>query len=276
MKVINKKTWLVFLSILLSVVVLFGVMQVGVVYQLSSGSHWKPDYEKIDILPLLTKTGRTEEEYAVLYEQTGLTKLAIDDLLTAGERARVQAIQNRYFEEYEVESSSFAPFTYVEEIIGNAILAPLQEGDILVSFSVFTSFFRYGHCALVVDAENETVVECVSIGEDSEEASAYFFANYTNFLVFRPKMSREARKEVAAYAKNELVGLPYDLTTGVLSGKFKETPTVSQCAHLVWYAYKKFGLDLDATGGMIVTPLDLAKSPHLELVQSFGINPNTL
>lgn len=272
----NKKICVAILSVFLAVVLLLGVMQLGVFYQTASSSHWKPNYEKIDILPLLEKTERTEEDYEVLYKQTGLTKLAIDDFLANGDKMRVQVVQNKYFEEYKTVTTSFAPFTFVEEIDGNAVLAPLQDGDIILTYSVFTSFFRYGHCALVVDAKNEILVECVSIGEDSEEASTYLFTNYTNFLVFRPKMCEETRKEVAIYARNMLVGLPYNFTTGVLSEKFKDAPTVSQCAHLVWYAYKRFGLDLDANGGAIVTPHDLAKSPNLELVQSFGIKPDTL
>ena len=272
----SKKIWNAILAVFLAVIILLGVMQLGVVCQSSSGSHWKPNYKKIEIFPLLEKTERTKEDYEVLYKQTGLTKLAIDGFLSKGEKKKIQVIQNRYFEDYEVISNSFAPFTYTEEIDGSGILASLEEGDILITLSVYTSFFRYGHCALVVDAENETVVECVSIGENSEETSADFFTNYANFLVFRPKMSKETRKEVAVYARNNLIDLPYDLTTGVLSPKFKETPIVSQCAHLVWYAYKRFGLDLDANGGAIVLPYDLAKSPNLELVQSFGINPDTL
>lgn len=40
--------------------------------------------------------------------------------------------------------------------------------------------------------------------------------------------------------------------------------------HLVWYAYKQFGLDLDADGSWLVTPRDIAKSDKLVVIEAFG------
>ena len=45
---------------------------------------------------------------------------------------------------------------------------------------------------------------------------------------------------------------------------------------LVWYAYQKFGLDLDGNGGALVLPFDLANSSQMELVQVFGFDPDRL
>ena len=47
----------------------------------------------------------------------------------------------------------------------------------------------------------------------------------------------------------------------------------TQCAHLVWLAYRHFGYDLDSDGGYIVTPYDIYSSEFLELVQIYGISP---
>ena len=33
---------------------------------------------------------------------------------------------------------------------------------------------------------------------------------------------------------------------------------------------KQYGIDLDSDGGIIVTPTDIANSPYLEVVQSYG------
>lgn len=48
----------------------------------------------------------------------------------------------------------------------------------------------------------------------------------------------------------------------------------TQCAHLVWYAYRQFGYDLDSDGGSLVTPRDLYDSPLLEVVQIYGMEIN--
>ena len=47
----------------------------------------------------------------------------------------------------------------------------------------------------------------------------------------------------------------------------------THCAHLVWYAYRSYGYDLDGDGGRIVTPKDLSKSSLLEPVQVVGVSP---
>lgn len=275
-KNVKKRLLIVFIAIVFFLALVLGVLEIGVAYTKNSWDYWRPDYEQTNILPLLEKSSRTEEDYKTLYEQTGLTKIGVDDLLSEGKIEKILTIQANYFKPYTVTNDNFAPFTYMAEIDWFSTLANLQDGDILISATTFTSWFRYGHSALVVDGENQTVVESVSMGANSELALASEFTNRASYLVFRPKAEESLRKEVAAYAKENLVGIPYRITTGIFSKKYEETPTVSHCSHLVWYAYKKFGIDLDATGGLVVTPRDMAKSPHLELVQTFGFNPETL
>jgi hypothetical protein len=40
---------------------------------------------------------------------------------------------------------------------------------------------------------------------------------------------------------------------------------------LVWYAYQRFGYDLDSDGGFLVTPKDISDSEELIIIQKFGI-----
>ena len=75
--------------------------------------------------------------------------------------------------------------------------------------------------------------------------------------------------EIADYAKDNLVGLEYSLFAGFF-GAQEEVLTQTQCAHLVWYAYNQFGIDIDSTGGETVTPKDILKSDKLEIVQIYG------
>jgi uncharacterized protein YycO len=252
------------------------VLQAGALHQTYAQVHWTPDYEKVEILPLLQKAERTQEDYAVLYAQTGLTRLGIEDLLEARDIHRILEIQTRYFEEYTVETDRFAPFTSTQTIDGRGAYGRLRNGDLIISSSAFFSWFRCGHAAMMVDAPAQQIINAVSIGADSALEPLSEFEGRANFMVLRPKLPAELRESVAAYAKSWLVGLPYQLTAGLLTDKFESPVTSTQCAHLVWYAYQMFGVDLDSNGGRLVTPKDLAQSPLLELVQTFGFDPQRL
>lgn len=253
-----------------------GVLQLGTVCHTRAQIHWTPDYTQMDILPLLEKPSRTEEDYAVLYAQTGLTRVGVEDLLAAGDIPRVLEIQDNYFREYAVETEKFAPFTGTQVIDGAAAFAPLANGDIIVSSTAFFSWFRCGHAAMVVDNEEGTVINAIALGSESSLDPVSSYEHRANFMVLRPKLPGELLEKVVDYAKTYLVDLPYRLTAGILSPKDQEPVTGTQCAHLVWYAFQKFGVDLDSDGGMLVTPKDLAASACLELVQTFGFDPQRL
>lgn len=77
---VKKKLLIALLSVAIFAVSVLGVLQLGVWYTANHWQQWRPSYEKIDILPLLWKDERTEEDYDVLYRQTGLTKTGIDGL----------------------------------------------------------------------------------------------------------------------------------------------------------------------------------------------------
>ncbi|MBQ7769883.1 MAG: hypothetical protein IJ373_01720, partial [Clostridia bacterium] len=63
----------VFLAVLLVVFTVFGAFCLGGFYQIAHWKFWYPDYDKINIEELLDKQSRTQEDYATLYAQTGLT-----------------------------------------------------------------------------------------------------------------------------------------------------------------------------------------------------------
>ena len=91
----------------------------------------------------------------------------------------------------------------------------------------------------------------------------------------------------AGYASEYLVDIPYQLLAGIYDRVF-DTKEITvhaaeqaglttipalkgtQCAHLVWYAYKQVGIDLDSDGGLIVTPYDIQNSPYLDVIQLYG------
>ena len=266
----------IFLCFILFFSALFGVLGLGCVYTKNSWDFWSPDYEKMDISAILEKTELSNSDYEILYNQTGLTRLAIDDYITAQQQTEILRTQAFFFRKHKVSPERIAPFSYIEYIEEYSPMAILKDGDILVTATTRVSWFRYGHAALVVDGNNGVILESFAPGQNSSLGYSLAFSDLANFIVLRPKTSDSVKAQVVEYAKSYMLDLPYSMTTGVFSKKFPDKIEKTQCAHLVWYAYKKFGLDLDSTGGGVVKPRDIANSDKVEVVQAFGFNPKNL
>lgn len=267
----------ILLAVVLSLFMLYGVFCLGTQYQLNDWAYWYPTYEKIDIEPLLDKSERTEEDYATLYAQTGLTEIGIEDTLAQRYgKQTVLRIQNAYFQDVHIYREYVAGIMCQESMTSFATLAHLQDGDVIVTASTVISWWRWGHAAIVVDGDRGLVVESTRIGSDSQCNYASVFIDRPSIMVLRPKVDEETKKQVANYAKENLVGLPYQPTVGILSKKNPKTLKHTQCSHLVWYAYKQYGIDLDSNGGLLVLPQDIANSPYMEVVQIYGFHPEGL
>ena len=274
----RRKKWVaVLVAVCTFLVVVFGVLQLGCVYTDKSWTHWQPDYAREDIKEIVQKAELSQEDYDLLYRQTGLTKIAVDDMrFTLEGREQILRIQECFFAKYPIKSRLFSLFTYMDEIEGHATLSTLQDGDIIVSASTRVSWWRYGHAAIVVDGEEGTIAEAISPGTKSKVNRASTFNNMASFIILRPKADERVKKQIVEYVSTEMIGIPYRLTAGVLTEKDQENLTVSQCAHFVWYAYKKFGIDLDSTGGRVVKPQDIALSDQVEVVQVYGFDLDKL
>lgn len=165
----------------------------------------------------------------------------------------------------------------------------LEPGDILITFDSNIPGWHGGHAALVVDAGKGEILEATCIGSDSVRCSLERWGDYGSFAVLRLQGAGiEERQEIADYAARRLTGLPYRLTAGIFPraaekvslgletlglgtgewGDEEDSVYGTHCSHLVWYAYRHFGYDLDSDGGLIVTPGDLYRSPELERVYS--------
>lgn len=146
-------------------------------------------------------------------------------------------------------------------------LPPLEDGDILLTDCAHSFGWRHGHAAMVVDAARGVTVEAITWLAPSELRAAKSWETYPTFIVLRLRgASRVTRSAVATYAAEHLVGVDYWLTGGLLGEKAPESPEGGHCAYLVWYAYQRFGYDLDSDGGRLVTVTDLLNSPLLEAV----------
>ncbi len=273
---VSKKNyrWLKITAIIVVVIILACLfLQIGTWSTHKEEGNFVPDYEKIDISAVLDKADLGGEDYDLLYRQTGLTEIGIERELKRGEagKRKISEIQAAFFTPREVVRKYVAAWMCIDVVRGAAPNVTLETGDIIVSASTHISSLRIGHAGLVVDGEKGEVLQATAYGENTLIGDVTDFTSRINFLVLRPKASAEIKQKVAAYAKENLVGIPYDAFAGVITHKNMIPRT--QCAHIVWYAYKQFGVDLVSENKLMILPYDLANSDGVEVVQSFGFDP---
>lgn len=270
--------------LLLGLAVLWWFLQGPFAHRLQPFS---PAYGRVDLEPILDKAALEAQDYDTLYIQTGLGPAAVDDLRAMGSAgvAQILATQDAFFTQPCESSCSNLGITTKEHrflddegyMVYAAPLAPLKEGDILVSLSTHTAGWTHGHAGLVLDPDPERPVtlESVVLGTRSSAMNANHWRSYTTFLVLRPKGDDAKRQAVVDIANQHLTDIPYSLLSGVFGEKFQppEGDHSAQCGYLPWYAWMAVGLDLDSDGGRIVTPADLAESPNVEVVQLYGLDP---
>lgn len=238
----------------------------------------QPDYPKIELDEYFDRE-LTDEDYEVLYRQTGLTKIGIDRALDNGEEGKklIKQIQTDLFEPHEVSNDQVAPYACTDRIENNVANVYLEEGDIIVTSATHISFVRIGHAGMVTDGKYARVLQANAYGTYSRIGDVRDFTDRVNFIVLRPnpdKIDSATVQKVVNYAKTDLLGIPYEGLTGLVTNKNKIAKT--QCAHIVWWAYKQFGIDLDSNGGCMVLPYDLAHSEYLQPVQVFGFDLDEL
>lgn len=262
---------------------LLAVCLLTAAYHLEHNSHRQPDTAWGDITPLLSAETLSDADLTYLQTQTGLAPTAVNELLTLSDgAARLETIHRCYFAPISSICIPNGPISREEWIVDDhgrtqagTLLAPLQDGDILITFGTHTFGWRHGHAALVVDASQHITLEALVLGQPACLQSADKWAAYPNFMLLRPKnITPKECRAVAQWALTHLENIPYDPLIGLTSPKAppeQTLPQATQCAHLVWSAYKHFGWDLDANGGPVVTPRDLARSDQLEVIQSYGL-----
>lgn len=242
-----------------------------------------PKAERVDISAVLDKEVLSQEDYSLLYSQTGLTKVGIDRAREKGDagKRRILAIQDDVYKQYGIIHDTIAPYACQDDIDGDVTNIYLEKGDIIVTSSTHIAGFRIGHSGLVTDVSSNgisaSILQASVIGETSDFGSFADFSSRINFIILRPKpelISKGDVENICTFAKENLTGLTYFPAAGVLSAK--ENYSLTQCSHLIWSAYNHFGFDLDSNGGMVVTPKNLSHSAYLEPVQVFGFDYDKL
>lgn len=222
-------------------------------------------------------TALTEDDYNVILSQTGLGKPAVDKLVSTQNFNKLQEYRNYYVKSKDfvcVREGSFACHDYITDENGKRIKNPdfadLQDGDIIITYSIHSFGWRHGHAAIVTNAKSGKVVQAVMIGEKSDFGHVAEWNCFPLVAVLRAKdLDEETRRRIADYAEDNLVGLDYSMLAGVFGNDEKPIES-TQCAHLVWYAYKQFGVDIDYNQDRIITPKDIFKCDKLEIVQIYG------
>lgn len=259
----KRKLWLWGLTAVAFLLVLWGMAA-------EQSARYLPEYPKVNIEEYLYKEALSEEDYDLLFRQTGLARPGVAALYRDGRQEELLMLQERLFAKIPIVCRSNTILTREERIAvrTDAALIPcIEEGDILITFNSHAFGWRSGHAAMVVDAKKQLTLEAQVLGSDTAVVSMEHWTHYPSFAVLRLKnTSEQERKAIADKAREQLTGIPYRLTAGI----WKENAG-TQCAHLVWYAYHQFGYDLDSDGGLIVTPRDLYDSPLLEVIQIYGM-----
>jgi len=238
--------------------------------------------QAVDIMPIITKGELNENDYKTLFYQTGLGRAAIDPLLSDKKNGCINILrfQSRFLSKIEVKSEFIFPTTKSEYLkSGENLLVSVKDGYILVTKACHTLGWRHGHAAIVTDAASEQTLESILIGSNSEYQTLEKWRHHPTVIILKPKgLTDEQLKAAAEYAKQSLNNIPYDLFAGFAKPKDKKNAAVkgTQCSHLVWKAYERFGINIDSTGGLFVTPRDIALSPELEVVQIIGVNPDDI
>lgn len=251
-------------------------------------AHISPDYPKVDISTVVAQDRLSDADYETLLNQTGLGRSAIDELreLHPNSSEHILLFQENFFKKIQFICERNSIISREESVVdeeGHLIngtqLAPLHNGDIIITKASHTYGWRQGHSAIVIDEARGKTLEAVVVGTDSMVQDIGKWTNYPNFVVLRLKNApRKLTKLIAQTAIDCLTGIPYRISAGIFSPKYSDPKKISgtQCSHLIWQAYRYYDIDLDSDGGLIVTPKDIVNSNELEVVQAYGVDPGNI
>ncbi|MCI8307858.1 MAG: hypothetical protein HFH14_07405 [Lachnospiraceae bacterium] len=250
-------------------------------------SHYTPDYKMVELKPYTEKQLLTSKDYQILFEQTGLAPDAVDTIMEwENSYETLKQYQSNFFRKTYVATSNNPFMTRSEYICSKSgsrtrgfITAPLEDGYILYTPSSSTLGWRNGHIGIVVDADSSLVFEALAPGMLSDVGTAEHWTSYPAFIMLKlnstiTKNNEHLIPDIISTINNKLMGIPYNLFAGVLSSKNPPVCKSSQCAHIIWYAFSLYGLDIDSNKGVIVTPENIANCNLFEVVQIYGVNPS--
>lgn len=244
----------------------------------------EPSLEKIDLSAIIQKDTLTEQDYAILWEQTGLGKTILQSLWQEPNRKEILlAEQERFFHAPDHSCLSLALFSRSEVITDREEYYPLydlQPGDVLLTKSTHTLCYRHGHSALYIGGGE--LLEAAAIGLPTDTAKAELWGQYPSGIHLRLKESvakeqgadsKTLGAQAADYAKTELADDNYHLLAGAFHIGTETDHT--QCAHLIYAAYQSCGVEVSSRN-FPVTPHSLLESGRFEILRYWGFDPKDI
>ena len=286
-KKIKKRTRFIIGLFLLSVLIISAGLIISEAI-IESKAHIAPEYLEKDLRPILEKDSLSDNDYKILFYQTGLGMTAINEIIEVSPDPvdEIISFQKNFFKTISISCEKNSIISKQESVTDNngykkhgTELTHLKDGYILITNASHVFGWRNGHAAIVVNGKERLTLESVVLGTNSSIQNADDWNSYPNFMILKLKdASDDLSAEIARNSLERLNDIPYNFMVGLTSSKFKAENDIkgTQCSHLVWHAFKSYGFDLDSDGGRIVTPKDIANSPLLEIVQVYGVDPSEI
>ena len=236
--------------------------------------------EPADLGFVLRKETLSGADYDMLFSETGLSQSCVDALWhRADKNELILSEQKRFYDTPDFDCYILTLLTKSEKIIDKqnaAVFYDLRPGDVLLTKSTHTLFYRHGHSALVLD--EDTLLEAAAIGEPIQKTKADNWGMYPTYIQLRIKedvaqninmSTDELGKAVADYAESTYGNASYSLFTGAF-GHGAESGE-AQCAHLIADPYAHFGITASSRK-FPATPYSLIKSGAFEIIQYRGFD----
>lgn len=144
---------------------------------------------------------------------------------------------------------------------GNSLsLYLLEPGDIILGGNQGSTYGYYTHAALY-QGEGRAWEGWLSTG--IREMKVARFLNYDWACILRVKTDSAVRNQAVSYVAEHRGGLFFPLA-------FKSGERIWNCTKIIWKAYQRQGVDLDAGQDLWVTPDNLYHSPLVEIITESG------
>ena len=122
-----------------------------------------------DLSGVLRKEKLNDDDYKLLFYETGLGQSCIDIIWQRQDKKElILSEQKKFYDIPDYDCHILSLLTKSEKIIdkkNTAVFYDLRPGDVLLTKSTHTLFYRHGHSALVLD--EDTLLEAVAIGEQA-------------------------------------------------------------------------------------------------------------
>ena len=92
-----KHFWVSLISkVLAAIIAVAMVLYSGLVFD-HQNLQWIPDYKQKSLEEIILKTELSQEDYDIIYQQTGVTKIGVDELINHGKMSLLTNLQKQLF-----------------------------------------------------------------------------------------------------------------------------------------------------------------------------------